>query len=340
VTKPTAIDYSFWRNKRVLVTGHTGFKGGWLTIWLSKMGAKVFGISLPPLGDKSLFEDAGIADICTSYIADIRDRENVRKIICDISPEIIFHLAAQPLVDVGYQSPLETYETNFMGTVNILDISRHVDELKVFIVVTTDKVYEGSLNKLPYVETDRLGGRDPYNASKAAVELAVSSYSQSYLHPKGISVSSARAGNVMGGGDWSKDRLIPDAIKAWSKSEAIHIRYPHALRPWQHVLEPLYGYLVLAQQTWNDLSLSGAYNFRPEKNEVYSVKDVVNIARSCFSGAKISFDEVSKNYESPWLLLNSDKAKEELGVVPKYSTEMAIKKTIDWYINYMSDEFA
>jgi CDP-glucose 4,6-dehydratase len=243
---PSLPHQAFWRGKRVLVTGHTGFKGGWLTLWLSRMGADITGLSLPPSTKPSLFDLAKIGAHCHSHELDIRDYAAVEAVVREAKPEIIFHLAAQPLVRASYRDPLETFSTNVMGTANVLNALRLEGSARVIVAITTDKVYQNKEWPFPYREDDVLGGHDPYSASKAASELVIASYSASYLAEKGMAVASARAGNVIGGGDWSEDRLIPDAVRAWQSGATLDIRRPNATRPWQHVLEPLSGYLVLA----------------------------------------------------------------------------------------------
>ena len=236
----------FFRGRRVLITGHTGFKGSWLTFWLARLGADITGISLAPVKDPNLFSLADIESLCDHHICDIRDLEGVTSIIHKVQPEIVFHLAAQPLVRASYREPVDTFSTNIMGSVNLLDALRHVECVKSIVMVTTDKVYHNQEQLYPYTEEDRLGGVDPYSASKAASELVIASYRESYLINKGVAVSTARAGNVVGGGDWSEDRLIPDAVNAWQGNDILEIRRPDAIRPWQHVLEPLFGYMQLA----------------------------------------------------------------------------------------------
>src|SRR4029079_9453459 len=257
----------FWRGKSVLVTGHSGFKGSWLTLALHRRGAKVTGISLPPLTTPNLVGEARIAELCRSHFLDIRDAAGVAGIIRAARPEIVFHLAAQPLVRESYRDPLTTFETNVMGTAHVLEALRGLDGVRVAVMVTTDKVYRTVEMPGSHREDDPLGGHDPYSASKAASEMVIESYRQSYLGEKSVAVASARAGNVIGGGDWSADRLFPDAVRAWRGGETLRVRRPGAVRPWQHVLEPVFGYLVLAQRLWERPSLAGAYNFGPELGE-------------------------------------------------------------------------
>ncbi len=333
-------NYEFWNGKNVLVTGHTGFKGGWLSIWLSMMGAKISGISLEPNTIPSLYKSARVDLVCKNHTVDIRNYENLKSVMTKISPDIIFHLAAQPLVGRGYRQPIETFETNVMGVANILDVVREIASVKVVVVVTTDKVYEANLHSVPYLETDRLGGKDPYSASKAATEILVNCYRDSYLTSAEIRVVSARAGNVIGGGDWATDRLIPDAVRAWEKSNILDVRNPMALRPWQHVLEPLFGYLTLAREVWFDPLLEGAYNFGPNKNDILNVEEVLNIAKKYFPKSSINLNSKKNFNETPWLLLNSDKTMNKLGVRSIYRVSEAVEKTMQWYSDFRDGQSA
>ncbi|RLB34380.1 MAG: CDP-glucose 4,6-dehydratase, partial [Deltaproteobacteria bacterium] len=279
--------YSFWKDKKVLVTGHTGFKGGWLTLWLKRMGAKVQGIGLPPNTNPNLFLSARIWDNIDNHFCDIRDKSALKKSVHKFAPEVVFHLAGQALVKVGYREPIETLEVNVMGTAYLLQIFREVRSAKVLIMVTSDKVYSTSYsNPLsntvrchPYRETDPLGGIDPYSASKAASEMVITSYAKSFLSPLGIAVASVRAGNVLGGGDWAPNRLIPDAIRSWINKRPLIIRNPKAVRPWQHVLDPLAGYLLLAETLWTNPNVAGAFNFGPPNQDPVSVRQVVEMAK-------------------------------------------------------------
>ena len=238
----------FWRGKRVLLTGHTGFKGSWLALWLQRLGADVTGLALPPTTMPNLFELAHIKDGISNHFCDIRNSTALAKIIHNAHPEIVFHLAAQPLVRASYRDPLATYATNVMGTAHLLDALRSLNSTKVAVMVTTDKVYRNNEWDYPYRETDALGGHDPYSASKAASEIVIASYHEAYLAEQGVAVASARAGNVIGGGDWSEDRLIPDLVRSVTQKETLEIRSPNATRPWQHVLESLSGYLCLGRK--------------------------------------------------------------------------------------------
>lgn len=322
----------FWRNKKVLLTGHTGFKGAWLALWLSQMGAKVTGVSLPPNGTPNLFALANIAQMTNSHFVDIRDADAISKVINRVQPEIVMHLAAQALVRPGYKDPLGTFATNVMGTVNTLNSLRGLDTVRAIVVVTTDKVYRNLERNKPYHESDVLGGYDPYSASKAACEIVVESYRDSYLAEQRVAVSSARAGNVIGGGDWSDDRLIPDAIRAWDSNLPLEIRRPNAIRPWQHVLEPLNGYLVLAEKNYNDLSLSGAYNFGPQPHEAVTVQAVIELANRVYGRGSILWGDGKEGpHEAGLLSLEVSKARKILSITPRWSLQEAIERTMRWY---------
>ena len=323
---------SFWRGKRVLITGHTGFKGGWLAIWLKKLGADITGISLSPSTTPSLFELAKVNRGIQSHFCDICDEAALRQLVTIAKPEVIFHLAAQPLVRESYRNPLKTFATNIMGTANVLDALRGQNDVKVAVIVTTDKVYLNQEHYYPYCEVDKLGGHDPYSASKAASEIVIDSYRKSYLSVQGVAVASARAGNVIGGGDWSKDRLIPDAVLAWKIGRPLIIRNPMAIRPWQHVLEPLSGYITLAQKLWHQPELAGAYNFGPYSHEAGSVEMVANIAVAAYGSGSIQLDTKFDNpHEARYLALEVAKASNVLNVNPKWRLAESVQRTMSWY---------
>lgn len=322
----------FWQGKRVLVTGHTGFKGAWLTLALHRLGAKVTGISLPPLTTPNLFSEAAIGDLCRSYYFDIRDATGLAGIVRAASPEIVFHLAAQPLVRESYRDPLTTFETNVMGTAHVLEALRGLDGLRVAVMVTTDKVYRAAEVPGSHRENDALGGYDPYSASKAASEMVIESYRRSYLSQQSVAVASARAGNVIGGGDWSEDRLIPDAVRAWQAGRAVHVRRPDAVRPWQHVLEPVSAYLVLAQRLWREPELAGAYNFGPSIGDAVKVRDLVELACVGYGDGTIEYGDGSEGpHESEWLVLDAGKAESVLGLAQRWTLIEAVKRTMAWY---------
>jgi CDP-glucose 4,6-dehydratase len=323
----------FWLGKRVLVTGHTGFKGGWLAIWLHRMGAQVSGLSMAPLTSPNLFELALVDVVCDSYICDMRDQAEVARIVGKIAPDIVFHLAAQSLVRESYKSPIETFSTNVMGTAHLLEAIRDIDSVRAAVMITTDKVYKNNEWLWPYREGDALGGHDPYSASKAASEILISSYRSSFLAENGKALSSARAGNVIGGGDWSADRLIPDAVRAWQNGNDLDIRRPEAIRPWQHVLEPLAGYLKLAQASWNDPQLAGAYNFGPDTNGAASVRNVIELARATYGSGTVAFGDGNDGpHEAGLLTLEVTKSRTVLNVQSRWSLDESIKRTMQWYL--------
>jgi CDP-glucose 4,6-dehydratase len=326
------VDPSFWRGKSVLITGHTGFKGSWLAIWLQRLGANVTGISLPPNTTPSLFELAHADQGMHSHMCDIRDATAMVQLVSMAKPEVIFHLAAQPLVRASYRDPLKTFTTNIMGTANVLDSLRGQADARVAVIVSTDKVYLNKEHHLPYREDDTLGGYDPYSASKAASEIVIASYRDAYLREQGMSIASARAGNVIGGGDWSEDRLIPDAVRAWSGGQTLIIRNPQATRPWQHVLEPLAGYLTLAQKLWQQPELAGAYNFGPHTHEAGTVETVVNLACTAYGTGSVKQDNASANpHEAGWLALEVAKSRMVLGINPKWRLAESVQRTMAWY---------
>lgn len=322
----------FWKGKRVLITGHSGFKGAWMALWLSRLGAQVTGVSLAPATTPNLFDLVSIPTLVHSHFCDIREPAPVAALIKIAQPEIVFHLAAQALVRVSYRDPLATFSTNVQGTANVLDALRPLDSVRVVVAVTTDKVYNNLEQPFPYREADALGGRDPYSASKAAAEMVIASYRDSYLHEKGIAVASARAGNVIGGGDWSQDRLIPDAIRAWNANVPLHIRRPQAIRPWQHVLEPLAGYTTLAEQLWQRPTLSGAYNFGPETHQAETVRQVVQLAQNSYGKGQVTWGEGTEGpHEAGWLALEIAKARSLLGFKPQWPLEKSVRRTMHWY---------
>jgi len=322
---------SFYKDRRVLVTGHTGFKGGWLSLWLYSLGAKVHGISLAPDSNPNLFELSGLSRLVDHQVLDIRNFRELKASVSAINPEIVFHLAAQPLVRLSYKEPVDTFATNVMGTVHLLESLRDCDTCRVCVAVTTDKVYRNREWYYPYREGDALGGHDPYSASKACSELTVSSYRDSFLDKK-LALATARAGNVIGGGDWSQDRLIPDAVRAWSKDEALMIRSPHSVRPWQHVLEPLHAYMKLVKALWFNQELAGAYNFGPNPSEAATVQQVIDLALNVYGKGRVEYS-VDNNapHEAGILKLETSLAKEVLGIEPRFGLEESVKRTMEWY---------
>ena len=324
-------DPDFWRQRRVLLTGHTGFKGAWLALWLSSLGARVHGLALPPATAPSLWSMVkGRCGIST--IGDIRDRTVVANAVAEASPDIVIHMAAQALVRPSYQDPIGTYATNVMGTAHLLDAARAQDSIAAVLVVTSDKVYENEGSGTPFLESDRLGGHDPYSNSKACAELVVHSFRGSYW-PKDRALATARAGNVIGGGDWSTDRLIPDCVRALESRQPVRLRYPHAVRPWQHVLEPLSGYLrQVEHMVRHPANAPAALNFGPSPEAFRSVSEVVDLFSARFAGLP---GWVSENApaaaEAAFLTLNSDLARRELGWHPRLSLDVALQWTADWY---------
>lgn len=322
----------FWHGKRVLLTGHTGFKGSWLALWLRRLGSSVSGVALPSNTSPSLFELARVASGMDSHFCDIRDAEALARIVRNVQPDVVFHLSAQPLVRASYRDPLETFSTNVMGTAHLLNALRGLDSVRVAVMVTTDKVYRNNEWAYPYREDDTLGGHDPYSASKAASEIVIASYRDAFLAAQGVAVASARAGNVIGGGDWSDDRLIPDAVRAWQSGQPLEIRRPQAIRPWQHVLEPLAAYLTLAQKLWEQPELAGAYNFGPETYEAATVRQVVELACLAYGDGAVSFgDDNEGPHEAGRLALETAKAKAVLGISPKWGLVETVNRTMVWY---------
>ncbi len=318
----------FYKNKRIFITGHTGFKGSWLTLWLINLGAEVIGYSLEPPTKPSLFEVLNIKENIVNIIGDIRDERKLKKVFKEYKPEIVFHLAAQSLVGFSYKEPKITYETNVIGTLNLLEAVRETQSVRVVIVVTSDKCYENKEWFYGYREIDPLGGYDPYSSSKACVEILVSSYRRSF----GLPLATCRAGNVIGGGDWQVDRLIPDCVKALSKGESIKIRNPEAIRPWQHVFEPLSGYLLLAMRMWEEpIEYSEAWNFGPFEKDLATVREVVEKVIDLWGEGKYEVIEDKYYHEAGILRLDISKTMLKLGWKPKWNLDTALKKTIDWY---------
>jgi CDP-glucose 4,6-dehydratase len=323
---------SFWRDKKVFITGHTGFKGSWLCMWLSMLGADVTGYALNPPTDPSLFELCKVEKLITSIIGDIRNYSSLKKALERYKPEIIIHMAAQPIVRKSYKYPMETYSINFTGTLNLLEAVRNMKGVKALVNVTTDKVYLDQGKIAGYVETDALGGFDPYSNSKAASELMTASYRDSFLAPKGIAVATARAGNVIGGGDWGTDRLVPDFIRAILKGKNISLRSPKAVRPWQYVLDPLNGYLTLSQKLYGGgQRYAGSWNFGPDAKDAKQVEWLVKmLCKKYGNGASYAIDKGKHPHETHLLTLNCSKAKRELGWRPKMHLDAALDNIIKW----------
>ncbi len=332
---------SFWHGKKVFVTGHTGFKGGWLCLWLQQLGAEVTGYALKPPTNPSLFEVAKLANGMNSIIGDVRDATTLTQAMGKAMPEIVIHMAAQPLVRYSYDNPVETYATNVLGCVHLFEAIRQAKSVKAVVNVTTDKCYENKEWVWGYRENEPLGGYDPYSSSKACAELVTSAYRNSFFNPvkydeHGIALASARAGNVIGGGDWALDRLIPDIMRSIAQGESVRIRNPRAIRPWQHVLDPLSGYLVLAEHLYNG---RGAYceswNFGPHELDARSVQWIVEqLTQRWGDGACWEIDNNPQPHEASFLRLDCSKAHSQLGWQPRWNLKSALEAIVDWYIAY------
>lgn len=329
------IKLKIYRNKKILITGHTGFKGSWLSFWLNSLGAKIYGISNNIPTKPSFFKVCGVDKFSKSFFFNIKNTIKLKKTINKIKPDFIFHLAAQSLVSKSYEDPNNTWETNLVGTKNILESLLDYKNKCSVIIITSDKCYKNIETHRPYNEKDILGGIDPYSASKASAEILFNSYFHSFFkNNKYVNLATARAGNVIGGGDWSKNRLIPDCINSIKKNKTIFLRNPYFNRPWQHVLEPLYGYLILAQKLYkNPLKYSGAWNFGSKKNTVTDVLSIVRKIVSIWGKGKIRFKKKNKYYEQTNLQLNINKAQTKLKWMPKLSIMKSVDLTIIWYQN-------
>lgn len=335
------VSKGFWENKKVFITGHTGFKGSWLSLWLYSMGAKVTGYALSPPTKPSLYKLCKIDELISSIIADIRDRKALENAILQVQPDIVIHMAAQPLVRESYINPAETYEINVMGTVNIFDAVRKCVSVKAVVNITTDKCYENNEWPWGYRENEPMGGYDPYSNSKSCSELITASYRNSFFNIKdydkhGVAIASARAGNVIGGGDWAKDRLIPDCVKSLLNNENIIIRSPKSIRPWQHVLEPLSGYLLLAQKLYQEgPRYAEGWNFGPEDNDAKPVDWIVNkLCKKWADDASYVIDKGPHPHEANYLKLDISKAKSRLKWHPRWNLETALDKIVEWTLVY------
>ena len=332
------INKEFWYKKKVLVTGHTGFKGSWLSLMLHKLGSDIYGYALDPPTIPSLFKDARIRDLITSHFGDIRDYKNLLQVIQSVKPEIVIHMAAQPLVKESYKNPVDTYSINVMGTVNLLEAVRNTPGIKAVVNVTTDKCYENREWHWGYRENEPLGGFDPYSNSKGCSELVTASYRNSFFNAQdyskhGVAIATARAGNVIGGGDWAEDRLIPDFVRAIIKGEEVKIRSPYSIRPWQHVLEPLSAYLMLAEKLYSEgPKFAEAWNFGPEESDSKNVSWITGKFSDMW-GPEFSYsiDKDPHPHEAAWLKLDCSKARAELGWCPQVNLEKAIEATVKWY---------
>jgi CDP-glucose 4,6-dehydratase len=323
----------FWNGKHVLLTGHTGFKGAWLSLYLQALGAKVTGFALAPDQNPNLFEVAGIDNGMRSIIGDIRDLPGVEKAVGEAEPDIVIHMAAQALVRCGYREPVETYATNVLGTVHVLDAVRRLSKARASVVVTSDKCYENQEWIWPYRESEPMGGRDPYSNSKGCAELVVSAYRASYFAPAGIGLASARAGNVIGGGDWSEDRLVPDLIRGFVDHKPTMIRQPNAIRPWQHVLEAINGYLILAERLWNDpIAFAEGWNFGPSDTGAVPVHTIADsLVAKWGDGAAWTRDNEAGVHEAHLLKLDSTKARTLLSWQPRLGIEEALDWIVKWH---------
>ncbi len=328
------MEIGFWRSKRVFLTGHTGFKGSWLALWLKTMGAEVCGYALEPPTTPSLYSALNLDGDMRSTIGDIRDQGKVEATMKEFQPEIVIHMAAQPLVRYSYENPVETYAVNVLGTVHVLDAVRRIDSVRAVVSVTSDKCYENREWVWPYRETEAMGGHDPYSSSKGCAELVTAAYRNSYFQAgERIALGSARAGNVIGGGDWALDRLVPDIMRAFAAREVVIIRNPHAVRPWQHVLEPLSGYLTLAEHLWKSGGkYADGWNFGPADSDAQPVDYLVKeLARLWGSHAEWRVLEAEHVHEAHLLRLDSSKARAELGWRPRWTLNEALSNTVEWY---------
>ena len=328
----TQISKAFWHGKRVFLTGHTGFKGSWLSLWLVSLGADVRGYSLRPPTTPCLYNEAQIHSMVDSRVGDIRDQDTLYDSMTSFNPDILIHMAAQPLVRYAYDFPIETYEVNVIGTAKVLEVARSCKNIKAITNITTDKCYENDGRTHGYTENDPMGGYDPYSSSKGCAELVAATYRRSFIQERGIGLASARAGNVIGGGDWANDRLIPDILRSFEKGEPVIIRNPTATRPWQHVLEPLSGYLILTQKLYEDhKKYSEGWNFGPNTNDVRSVEWILEEMISHWPNSSWKLDENYARHEANFLSLNIAKAKSKLKWEPLWELEYTLEKIINWH---------
>ena len=332
---------NFYKNKKVLVTGATGFKGAWLCYWLVMLGAKVYGIGYNPNKNKNLFYSLKLNKKIKLKLFDIRNKKKLESFVKTSKPTIVFHLAAQPLILESYKKPYLTYTVNTLGTLNILETVKNNNTIKSLVCITSDKCYESNNSTKGFKETDKLGGEDPYSGSKASAEIMIGTYQKSFFDEKKCGIASARAGNVIGGGDWSENRLIPDSINSIMKNKTIYIRNPNFNRPWQHVIEPLYGYLILAKKIYKEPKrYSGPWNFGAKKNTVTNVLKIVKAIVKFWGKGKINFKKNQKYYEQTNLQLNINKSKKFLKWEPKYSIIKSIHVTVNWYKKVLVEKYS
>ncbi len=328
----------FYQNKKVLVTGHTGFIGSWLSECLVLLKSKVSGYALNPPTTPSLFNSLNLTNLIEDNRGDVRNAKMLRNAIRDFKPEIVFHLAAQPIVLDSYDNPVETFDTNVTGTVNLLNELRNVDSVRTIIVMTSDKSYRNNEWVYPYRESDVLGGKDPYSASKSCQDIVVNSFRESYFFNSGVGISSIRAGNVIGGGDWAPFRIVPDLARGISIGKTVKIRNPNSVRPWQHVLEPISGMLKLAEEMFKNVKFSGDWNFGPDNSREVTVKELAESFISSWGSGSYSIDKVQRYDEANYLQLDISRAKKELKWMPRYNFDRAIKESVDWYRSFYSNE--
>ncbi|MCL6090741.1 MAG: CDP-glucose 4,6-dehydratase [Candidatus Thermoplasmatota archaeon] len=333
-----ALNFSFYKGKRILITGHTGFMGSWLTKWLTMLQADVTGYSLDPPTKPNMYEALTLSSEISDIRGDVRNTDLLRKTIQKFQPEIVFHLAAQPIVLESYDNPVETFDTNVTGTVNLLNELRKVESVKTIVVVTSDKSYQNNEWVYPYREIDALGGNDPYSASKSCQDFVVNSFRESYFSDSGVGISAVRAGNVIGGGDWAEYRIIPDLVRGIVKGETVRIRNPNSVRPWQHVLEPISGMLTLVKKMHMDRKFSDVWNFGPDSSREVTVKELAGKIVEYYGKGSYLIEQKTGFKEANYLKLDVSKAKKELGWHSHLDFESSLKNTVEWYKNYFNDQ--
>ena len=335
----TTIDKDFWQGRRVFLTGHTGFKGSWFSLWLASLGAEVKGYALNPPTSPSLFNEAKIDSVIDSQIGDIRDQDVLHESMTKFNPDILIHMAAQPLVRYSYDAPIETYEVNVIGTAKVLEVARSCPNLKSIVNITTDKCYENDERSEGYKEDEPMGGYDPYSSSKGCAELVTSAYRRSFMREQGVGLASVRAGNVIGGGDWADDRLIPDILRSFEKNKPVVIRNPKATRPWQHVLEPLSGYLILAEKLYkNQKEYAEGWNFGPNEQDVKPVDWILDRMIAKWPNASWQLDQNSNPHEAGFLKLDITKAESRLDWKPVWGLSYTLEKIVDWHQAWLNRE--